>query len=284
MRKLALALLLLFVPTAIRASYTVSRDCFPGGGGGGPSSDTCNTGSVVSPGTLYVVGVSVYQNNASSISDDQSNTWSSAPNTVLGTSAGFESVIYYSTITSSNVLNITVNYNTTGNFRTVWFLRITSSIGSFSASPLDKDDGRTFTTNAGTQSTTGGKTILAGDIVVSVIMCNSGSQTEFSTTAGWTDEGHSGVTSAHGAYYDSPSAGAFDASWSSLSGCTFSGGTYGVISYAAFKAPSSANPGGGPQSQISQNRRFPRSLPVVFAATAWKREREVFDLERRVKI
>jgi len=274
-------------PPPSHANYNnPTIDCNDSGGAGTVTTITCAANPPT--GSVEIVIVNGYQYTSASIADNSgANTWRSAAPAHIGTSAGYQTYIFYTTIQSSGGMTMTVTYApaSTATFHSVWFLNSTTTGPAFPADALDQAAGSNqapgsqptgaFTTNASTQSTSN-VTLLANDLIITSIACNSGSQTEFSVTGGVTDLGHSGSTSFHAGYNNTVSAGSQNVTWNdtNVAPCVYSGGLYGVINMAAFKV-GSANHGRGPQSWIGRNEeRGPVQLRVAFSAVAWRRERE----------
>ncbi len=115
------------------------------------------------------------------------------------------------------------------------------------ATVLDAAVSNTFTTNAATQSSSPLSTTYRDDLLVTAVQCETGQQQEFwnSITPGWTQplEWRSlNFDSYTGEYKTVSSAGTYTAVWiQQTQTCIFSGGPYGSITFAAFKAADGAS-------------------------------------------
>jgi len=238
-------------------------DCNPDGGSA--PSESCNINMV--SGTLYLVAVNGYQYTSASVSDLCGlNVWRSAGH--IGTSAGYQNYLFYTTIVPAcnGIFQITATYTGAVTFGSVRMMHTTG--GTPDPDALDAETSNTFTTNLSSQST-GNITLAANDLVVSEVVCNSGATLEFTATAGLTFLTGSSVTSWHLGYKTGVSAGSQNVTWNGSTGCSYSGGVYGTISMVAFKTGSPVH-GRGPQTSISQNEQRPRRH-AAFTAVAWKR-------------
>ena len=273
-----LALLATFCSQA-RANYSnPAIDCNPAGGGSTQTTATCATS--LTTGTLEIVIVNAYQYTSASIADNGGNTWHSATAAHIGTSAGYQTYIFYSTITSSGGITITVTFSpsATATYYSAWFLESTG--GSPASDALDQAAGNTFTSTASSQSTSN-VTLLANDLIVTSIVCNSGTTSEFSVTGPLTSLGGSGNNSFQAAYNNSVSAGSQHVTWNGSNNgpCTFSGGTYGVIAMAAFAVGTTSADtqiGGfavGPMKGKPNYWQLYRILP-------WNRPRRIVEMEK----
>jgi hypothetical protein len=242
------------------------------------SSDSCVTTGPVPVNSLLVVSLSGYQYTSASVSDNSGvNTWHNATGAHIGSSAGYQNYIWYAKNNDASNFTITVTFTGSVTFWNVYYVHADG--GNPASDALDQATGTTWTTNASTQSTPS-FTLLANDLIVTSIVCNSGTQVEFNPSSPTPplspiSPGGSPTNSYANAYNNSVSSGSQSVTWtdSNISPCDNSSGHVGVVNAAAFKVGSATN-GRGPQSWISKNEERPAQWRVAFVRVVWRRERE----------
>ncbi len=198
------------------------------------SSVACSSGShCPTAGSMLVVKAYGYAvaSGSTTIADTSSLTWATA--TSIGTTSGYSHYIFYAQVPSGSCPTITVTFGSSAAFHDIIASWVT---GQSTTSPLDAAASLTFTTNVNPQNSSTITTTATTDLIESSISCNTGTLGNFAAGSGYTFLYGSTQTSYITEYKLSSSGGSDNSAFlNQFLSCTFSGGTYGVVSVAAFK-------------------------------------------------